>query len=89
MLDILDSARKSAAIASQPKLNIENSKYVNQAIAVYKRTSGHVSHVEQSLLDHDYVNQVQPVSNVVELRTNRIGTLINIYVWTKTVIKCL
>lgn len=80
MLDMLDSVRKSAAVASKPRLNIENSKYVNQAIAIYKRTSGHVSHVEQSLLDHDYVNQVQPVSNIVEPHTNKIGSLINIYV---------
>jgi hypothetical protein len=80
MLDILDSVRKSMALSNETKLNIDNSSHVNKAIAIYKRTSGEVSHSEQLLLDPNYVNEVQSVSNAPEAENNKIGTLINIYV---------
>lgn len=80
MLDILDSVRKSMALSNETKLNIDTTRHVNKAIAMYKRTAGDVSHSEQLLLDQNYVNEVQPVSNVPEVDNNKIGTLINIYV---------
>lgn len=80
MLDMLDSIRKSLALSNDVKLNIKNSKYVNKAIASYKRTAGEVSHSEQLLLDPSYVNKVPSVSNVAESHNQKIGSLINIYV---------
>lgn len=80
MLDMLDSVRKSMALSNETKLNIDTTRHVNKAIAMYKRAAGDVSHSEQLLLDQNYVNEVQPVSNVPEVDNNKIGTLINIYV---------
>lgn len=80
MLDMLDSVRKSIALSNETKLNIDTTRHVNKAIAMYKRIAGDVSHSEQLLLDQNYVNEVQPVSNVPEVDNNKIGTLINIYV---------
>lgn len=89
MLDILDSVRKSMAHSNKPKLNIKNSHHVNKAIAMYKRSYGEVSHSEQLLLNPNYVNEVPSVSKSPEAENNKIGTLINIYVWAKTSTKCL
>lgn len=68
------------ALSNETKLNIDNTHHVNKAIAMYKRTSGDVSYSEQLLLDQNYVNEIQAVSNVPEVDNNKIGTLINIYV---------
>lgn len=77
---MLDSVRKSMALSNETKLNIKNTRHVNKAIAIYKRASGEVSHSEQLLLNPNYVNEVQSVSNAQEAENNKIGTLINIYV---------
>ena len=80
MLDILDSIRKSMALSNETKLNIDSPNHVNKAIAMYKLTSGNVSHSKQLFLDQSYVNKLQSVSNVPEVTNKRIGVLINIYV---------
>lgn len=80
MLDMLDSVRKSSALANDVKLNIKNTRHIDKAIAAYKKESGTVVHSEQTLLNPDYVNQLQPVSNITDVEIKKIGTLIDIYV---------
>jgi hypothetical protein len=80
MLDMLDSIRKSNALAGEVKLNIKNPRHIDKAIAAYKRESGTVIHSEQTLLDPDYVTRIQPVSNITDVEIKKIGTLIDIYV---------
>ncbi len=75
MLDILDSYRKSYQY--EPR----RSDYIDhKSIAVYKRISGDVDHIEQSFLDSDYINKVPAVSNIDSVSVTRIGLNINLYV---------
>jgi len=80
MWDILDGYKyRHLAVAGVFKPSSEYST-VNKSVALYKRISGTVDHVEQSRLDPDYYKLVTPVANTFNVNNERVGTLINTFI---------